>query len=96
MAHNRVLGLTAAILREIVEEFVQGMWIGLYRLDGNVFGWTDNSRTDYEDWKPNEPSSGDCVEISMQPSPTAWDAQPCSNERGYICQFVKGVLAKST
>ncbi|XP_022255986.1 macrophage mannose receptor 1-like [Limulus polyphemus] len=68
-------------------------WIGLTQLENNNnYGWSDNSRFDFQWWGPSEPSGYNekCVEMmSSNTKIGKWNDYVCDRKQSYICQRYK-------
>ncbi|XP_070580420.1 retinoschisin-like [Ptychodera flava] len=70
------------------------MWLGANDItQEGVWKWEDDTPITYSNWYTNQPSNdgndGDCLHFEYEWN--AWNAAPCTNRMGYICEREKGV-----
>ncbi|XP_076342287.1 macrophage mannose receptor 1-like isoform X2 [Tachypleus tridentatus] len=81
-------------LTALLGRYRSSAWIGLSKLQGsfNNFGWSDNSKFDFQAWGPGEPSgfSEKCVTMMSTKRATGqWEDIVCEKKQSYICQRYK-------
>jgi hypothetical protein len=64
-------------------------WIGLADLDHDeVFEWVYPQASGYTNWRRGEPTGGEyCVHHWYEWEPFAWNDEPCTDEKRWICEF---------
>ena len=50
--------------------------------------WTDGATVEYINWGDEEPSDGNCVEVSHQSG--KWATVDCGNNKNWVCKIRKG------
>ena len=73
-------------------------WLGFNDRGSDGYRWTDGSADDYTNWAAGQPEKSakaeECSEIlssdAQNPAQTGWYSDYCNQQRGVICQLVRG------
>uniref|UniRef100_A0A914QSU2 C-type lectin domain-containing protein n=1 Tax=Panagrolaimus davidi TaxID=227884 RepID=A0A914QSU2_9BILA len=66
--------------------FTSDFWIGLRKMDNNIWAWTDGTELEYPNWGYDEPKPDmNCGAMAFAGG--KWSAQNCSTVKPFVCSL---------